>query len=167
MLRYRFFFHDFFPTHPSLSLSLRGSPTFETKFSLGDTREWQTFTSFHIFISSSFASSLEFLLGFRYFSRKFNRYRNEKKKIDFFNTGEWLEMRLYHLFSTSSNLLRHLAATFRFPFRFTRSLFAPFFSRSPLNRYKSGAFPGQVIEAGSNGKVGQTNLTRTLRDKYT
>lgn len=41
-------------------------------------------------------------------------------------------MRLYHLFSTSSSLLRHLAATFRFPFRFTRSLFAPF-SSPPLN----------------------------------
>lgn len=60
--------------------------------------------------------------------------KKKKKRINFLDTEEWFErwMQLYHLFSTSSSLLRHLAATFRFPFRFTRSLFAPF-STPPLN----------------------------------
>lgn len=83
--------------------------------------------------------------------------RNEKK-IDLFHTEERVRCD-FIIYSLQLRRIFFGSLSF-FSFRFARPFSRVFFA------VKSGAFPGQLIEAGTIGKLGQTSLTRTLRDKY-
>lgn len=99
-----------------------------------------------------------------------NEKKKEKEKNQFPRYGRMVRKVdatlsfILNFVESSSSLGCHLPISLpihSFPFR-------AFFHAAVKSRYKSGAFPGQAgSEAGTNGKVGQTSLTRTLRDKYT